>query len=145
MMVAVSHARIAGCLRGAFVVEGIEEADMVGPDLPHKVPQTPVIAVDEAPGLVTVRLTGEFDLANVAALEDVLERTSGHNHVNIDLTGCEFLDSSILRVLLRATTDARVRDRWLSATVPPRGSVVHRMLEIAGGFDLMDLTVAPDE
>jgi anti-anti-sigma factor len=116
---------------------------MVDRDPPYEVPHAPLITVDEVPGLVTVRLTGEFDMANVVALEEALEQTSSRNHVNVDLTGCEFLDSSILRVLLRATSDARARDRWLSATVPPRGTVVHRVLEIAGAFDLMDLTVAP--
>jgi anti-anti-sigma factor len=118
---------------------------MVDQDQPHEVPLAPVITVDEAPDVVTVRLTGEFDLANVPELEAALAQTSARNHVNVDLSGCQFLDSSILRVLLRATTDARARDRWLSATVPPPGSVVHRVLEIAGAFDLMDLTVAADE
>ena len=93
---------------------------MLDPNHPPGAPRAPVITVDESPGLVTVRLTGEFDMANVAEVEDVLERMSGHNHVNIDLTSCDFLDSSILRVLLRASSDARTRDRWLSVTVPPR-------------------------
>lgn len=118
---------------------------MLDPNHPPGAPRAPVITVDESPGLVTVRLTGEFDMANVAEVEDVLERLSGHNHVNIDLTRCEFLDSSILRVLLRASTDARTRDRWLSVTVPPPGSIVHRVLEIAGAFDLLDFTIAPVE
>ena len=65
--------------------------------------------------------------------------------MNIELTSCDFLDSSILRVLLRASSDARTRDRWLSVTVPPPGSIVHRVLEIAGAFELMDTTIAPVE
>jgi anti-anti-sigma factor len=117
---------------------------MVDPDRQQQVPRAHVISVDESPGLVTVRLTGEFDMANVAEVEDVLERTSRHNHVNLDLTSCEFLDSSILRVLLRATAAARTRDRWLSVSVPPPGSVVHRVLEIAGAFELMDVSIAPE-
>jgi anti-anti-sigma factor len=117
---------------------------MVDETQPRGMPQGPAIQVDESPGAVTVRLVGEFDLANADEVQDALEGVSGHNHVHIDLTACDFLDSSILRVLLRATSDARARDRWLSVTIPPAGSVVHRMLEVAGAFDLMEITVAPE-
>jgi anti-anti-sigma factor len=102
----------------------------------------PAIRIDEAPGLVTVQFIGEFDIANVDEVKAALERTARHNHVHLDLTRCDFIDSSVLGAFLRANNEARLRDRWLSATVPAEGSTVHRVLQIAGAFDLMDLTVA---
>jgi anti-anti-sigma factor len=108
----------------------------------RQVPEAPAIHVEAAPGIVTVRFVGEFDIANVGDVKAVLEETARHNHVHLDLTRCEFIDSSVLGALLRANNEARLRDRWLSGTVPPEGSVVYRVLQIAGAFELMDLTVA---
>jgi anti-anti-sigma factor len=117
------------------------EAYVTDDEQHRQLPGAPAIHVAETPGLVTVRLVGEFDIANVADVKAVLEETARHNHVHLDLTQCEFIDSSVLGALLRANNEARLRDRWLSGTVPPEGSVVYRVLQIAGAFDLMDLTI----
>lgn len=88
-------------------------------------PQIAVEPVDE--GYVAVVLAGEFDLENAAELEHELTTVLEGDkcYVLIDLSACEFLDSSILRVLVHAQreSDGRI---LLIGPQPP----VRRVLEV---------------
>jgi anti-anti-sigma factor len=59
------------------------------------------------PGIAAVQVSGELDLATVGTLEAGVERalTQGSAPLLIDLTGCEFIDSSVVSLLV----DLRVR------------------------------------
>ena len=55
-----------------------------------------------------IRVSGEIDLGTVSELETALARASrSAGSVCVDLSGCTFIDSTGLRVLLTAARDRR--------------------------------------
>ena len=90
------------------------------------------MATDREPdGVVTLRPTGELDIATADKLERALhsDRRPG-DQVVLDLAGLEFLDSTGLRVIVRAV-EAATREGW---DLRLRGGppAVRRVFEIAG-------------
>jgi anti-sigma B factor antagonist len=76
-----------------------------------------------------VRVRGELDLATAGDLEAALERTGARGRVVIDLSECEFLDSSGIRVLLTEAGRCESEGGSLAVVAPhPR---VRRPLELA--------------
>jgi anti-sigma B factor antagonist len=90
----------------------------------------------DAPGL-TVR--GEFDIAAVAQLELALDTAirESAGALILDLCDLEFLDSSGLRVVLRARASLARDERHLAIVCPP--GPVRRLIEVAGVADLLFL------
>jgi anti-anti-sigma factor len=90
------------------------------------------VATDRDPGgVITLRPTGELDIATAAKLERALhEGRRPGDEVILDLAGLEFLDSTGLRVIVKAV-EAAARDRWQLRLRhgPP---AVRRVFEIAG-------------
>jgi anti-sigma B factor antagonist len=80
-------------------------------------------------GLTLVRVRGELDQATSPALEEALEQAPPGEVVVLDLTGCSFIDSSAIRVLLTGVAHAESNGGSLSLVVPGPG--VLRALEIA--------------
>jgi anti-anti-sigma factor len=82
------------------------------------------LSVREAEGILAVRLDGEFDLAGVGAVENVLDRMSRQpplGRVVFDLSELSFLDLAGLQTILRA--DARGRASGCEVVVVrPRGT-----------------------
>jgi anti-anti-sigma factor len=82
-----------------------------------------LLAVDEADSTLRLRLTGDFDLAGVGAVENALHRLSQApppRRVVFDLRGLASLDVAGLRTILRA--DARGRaGSFEVVVVRPRG------------------------
>jgi anti-anti-sigma factor len=63
-------------------------------------------------------VTGELDLANVGELENRLHQLRAENaHVELDLSGLDFMDAAGLRVLAGAMASA-AEDHWLE--IEPR-------------------------
>lgn len=84
---------------------------------------------DDGQGGNFVRVRGELDMATSSELESALERTRAEGKVVIDLTECEFLDSSAIRVLLTWAARSESARGSLSLVAPdPR---IRRALEIA--------------
>jgi anti-anti-sigma factor len=52
-----------------------------------------------------IELDGELDLAVIGDFEESLERARGYRLVLIDLSGCEFLDSTGIAAVVRAHRD----------------------------------------
>ena len=79
--------------------------------------------------MARVRLIGEHDLATSEELLQTLEPLDGN--VLVDLTACEFIDSTVIAVLL-ASASARTRDRQRLELVFPPGGRIWRTLDITG-------------
>ena len=103
---------------GAFTVE-----EVYGPD-----------------GVTTLILAGELDMAASAAVRARVDAAAGLRGVVIDLAGATFLDSSMLKELLRAAADlGRYETQLVLAAVPPP---VQRLFELTRTSELF--TVVAD-
>jgi len=81
-----------------------------------------------------VTLRGEHDLASGEELKAALVTASRRRNVIVDLSGCTFIDSSVISVLLRASNELQERGGQLSLVIPRGG---HRAVRTV--FDLMSL------
>jgi anti-sigma B factor antagonist len=104
----------------------------------------PALRVESIPdqpdvGAITVRLSGEIDVANATALTDALEAVSepGRRLV-LDMADVTFIDSSGINVLLRATGWAG--DRHAGMSVQEASANVRKILQILGLTEHFGLT-----
>lgn len=90
-------------------------------------------------------LRGELDVAEVPRLERALDGAVADSAgaFVVDLCQLEFLDSSGIRVLLRARALLGREDRTLVLVCPP--GPVRRALELAGVSDLFTIYGSRDE
>jgi stage II sporulation protein AA (anti-sigma F factor antagonist) len=81
-------------------------------------------------GGTLVQVTGELDLATCGELEAALQAADLGTRVVIDLTACDFLDSSGLRVLMAgAGRSESAGGRVVLVAPDPR---IRRVLELTG-------------
>lgn len=80
-------------------------------------------------GGVVVRVEGELDMATSPNLEKALESADKDGRVVIDLTGCTFLDSSAVRVLLATARTTETANGRVALVARDPG--ILRVLEIA--------------
>lgn len=99
------------------------------------------IAEGEAPaGVSVVVLRGELDIAAAPALRARIDGESPGGTLVLDLAESTFVDSSVLRELLRARTELPARGvRLVLAAVPPQ---VRRLLDLTHTSELFEH--APD-
>jgi anti-sigma B factor antagonist len=91
---------------GAYALEDVE-----GPD-----------------GVTVLALAGELDIAACPALRSRVDAAAGRRAVVLDLSGATFVDSSMLKELLRAGMElSRYDTPLVLAGIPP---VVRRLLEL---------------
>jgi anti-anti-sigma factor len=83
-----------------------------------------------APGFTVVRLSGEHDLATSLAIRAALSSIDGN--VLLDLSDCEFVDSSVLRVLVEAAEERAPKGQRLELLVPDENERIARTLQISG-------------
>jgi anti-sigma B factor antagonist len=76
----------------------------------------------------TVTLSGEFDMANVPAVEAGLPEVQPGGRLVVDLRGLGFMDSSGVRVLM--TLDVRARSEGWTLVVVCGPGPVRRMLDL---------------
>ena len=84
------------------------------------------------PGAAVVTLRGEHDLATREACGDALARAGEDTDVLVDLSGCTFLDSTMIGLLVHASQVRSERGRRLELTIPPAAQAVHRVAAVAG-------------
>jgi anti-anti-sigma factor len=99
---------------------------------PHDQPEPAVELSTDAPGAVVVMLRGEHDLNSRPAVAAALERACEDADVLVDLTGCAFIDSTIIGVLVAAFQAQAEGGRRLELTVPPDAHAIRRVTQIAG-------------
>ena len=123
-----------GRLRRLSVYSGRDEALSSLAALNAMAPAPTEFAVEagrEAGGVLTLRPTGELDIATAARLERaLLDGREPGDEVVLDLGALEFIDSTGLRVIVRGVEAAR-RDGW-ELRLRPGPPPVQRVFEIAG-------------
>lgn len=82
------------------------------------------------PGCRVIAVAGEVDLAVTEQLIDALRQMADDDQVFVDLSGCEFLDSTGLAVLVRARNELRDEGHRLAVFAP--SAQVARLLEVTG-------------
>ena len=84
-----------------------------------------------------VSLRGEHDLASSAALRDALGPLFGD--VLVDLSACEFVDSTVIGALIAAAQDLEREGHRLALVVPPENANIMRTLEIVRIGELLQI------
>ncbi len=84
-----------------------------------------------SPRACIVTLRGEHDASTSEAVTLALMLARGYANVLVDLSGCAFVDSSVISALLRAAQRARKRGGAVQLVVPVDATTVRRTLEIA--------------
>jgi anti-sigma B factor antagonist len=91
-------------------------------------------------GLATIVLAGELDMAASAAVRQHVDAAAGLRGLVIDLSGATFIDSSMLKELLRAGAElSRYETRLVLAAIPPP---VQRLFQLTRTHEMF--TVAED-
>jgi anti-anti-sigma factor len=99
--------------------------------------------VEELPssdGVATVVLSGELDMAAAPELRERVDAAAGRRALVIDLGAATFIDSAVLKELLRARAELSARDARLvlAGVAPP----VRRLLDLTRTSELFE--DAPD-
>ena len=86
-----------------------------------------------------VVLGGEHDLSSAEALRQTFHQSLGRcDHLIVDLSAVEFIDSTTIRVLMETRGHAIERDRKLSVVLGT-AAIVERVLEISGILKLVNV------
>jgi anti-sigma B factor antagonist len=89
-----------------------------------------LVEVEQTNGTVIVRLQGEFDLSNSAQVEGaLLNAVDEARSIVIDLSATTFVDSSVVRALIRPT---RSENLHVALVVPEANTAVHRVVTLMG-------------
>lgn len=90
-------------------------------------------------GTVTLRLSGELDLAGAPELEAAIEdaMADADSRLVIDFSGLTFIDSTGIAILVAAMGDERAAGRL--AFVPSTAPAVTRVLKLTGVEERMPL------
>jgi anti-anti-sigma factor len=110
------------------------DGDHDGRDGDRGLPQAAVqveFHAPRAPGYAAVvSLLGEHDLATSDAIGGALEPLLGN--VLVDLSDCEFLDSTVIGLLLRQSERLKRDGHQLEVLLPASSETVGRVFDIAG-------------
>jgi anti-sigma B factor antagonist len=89
-----------------------------------------LIDTDPHPGVRQIAVEGELDLSNAEELREALDRAAGYSLVLIDLSECEFIDSTGLSIIIHADNAMKEESRHLALFGV--SNQVHRAIEIMG-------------
>ena len=91
-------------------------------------------------GISLVELSGELDIAATSEVRACVDDAAGRRGLVLDLSGATFVDSSMLKELLRASAElSRYETRLVLAGITP---AVRRVLELTRTTELF--TIADD-
>ena len=88
-------------------------------------------------GISLVELSGELDIAATSAVRSCVDEAAGRRGLVLDLSGATFVDSSMLKELLRASAELdRYETTLVLAGITP---AVRRVFELTRTTDLFTL------
>jgi len=82
------------------------------------------------PYAAIVSLHGEHDLATAATIRDAL--SSLYGPILLDLSPCEFIDSTVIRAVLDKHRQLETDGHRVDLLVPPDRKVIRRVLDVSG-------------
>jgi anti-anti-sigma factor len=88
------------------------------------------------------RLGGEHDLTSAVDIQEALGRSGAP--FSVDLTACEFIDSTIVRLLMRDHQSRLREGQRLELRVPAENISITRTVAISGLADLTTVQVGYD-
>ena len=89
------------------------------------------------PGVALVQLAGEHDLYSGDEVRESLEQSLAHcDHLIVDLSAAEFIDSTIVAVLIQTMKSATELDRKFNVVLGT-ALAVERILEVTGVIPLL--------
>jgi anti-anti-sigma factor len=83
-----------------------------------------------APGLAVVRMRGEHDISTAPELAQALEQAAAQSNVLVDLSECEFIDSTSMGLLIRNARKVQARGEQLVVVIPSEPSYVARVAHL---------------
>jgi anti-sigma B factor antagonist len=91
----------------------------------------PAVEIEQpAPGLAVVRMRGEHDLSTAPGLGLALDQAAAHSNVVVDLSECDFIDSSVIGLLLSTADKVRAQAEQLVVVIPPESKNVARVADL---------------
>jgi anti-sigma B factor antagonist len=96
------------------------------------------VSVEEpSPGRIVIAVAGEIDVSTAPQLERALAEAGAEKRVVLDLSECQFIDSSGLRTLLGARSAAESAGGSLALVVADSGLL--RVFEVVGLGDVLEI------
>ena len=101
------------------------------------------VTIEERGDTVHVTLLGELDISNATRLEEDLQRVEAGNPalLLLDLSRLDFMDSTGLRLLIRA--DARAREGGRRLVLVRGNEMVQRVLRVTGLDERLEIVDDP--
>jgi anti-anti-sigma factor len=113
--------------------------------LPRKEAVKPIEVSYHDPDIAIVTLLGEHDLAGGEELEQTLRQLlQSGEHIVVDLSETEFIDSSVLNNLVRATNEGRELGLSLVLQLSTAPNV-RRVLEVTGLLERLPCASSREE
>lgn len=105
--------------------------------------EKPRVTVRQIPGAALIELAGEHDVSTQDAVELAVAAIGPGEACVVDLSGAAFIDSSILAVLIRATS--RHGACATTIVVAPPGSAAARLFELTQATSVVQVCPSLDE
>jgi anti-anti-sigma factor len=103
-------------------------------------PSRPAVDLEILPAWgVVVTLRGEHDLSTVAELDNALARALQQARVLVDLSTCEFIDSTIIKALLAAHAQQLDSGGRFELVIPPEARQVERLAQLIRLHEVMPI------
>jgi anti-anti-sigma factor len=93
----------------------------------------------EAQGFAVVTLHGEHDLSTERALVRALDEAAAHSNVLVDLSDCDFMDSTVIAALLRVARTVTERGEQVALLIPAAQRQVTRVAEMTHLGELLTI------
>jgi anti-anti-sigma factor len=94
------------------------------------------VAVERLAGRVSVVvMEGEHDIGTQPELTRALDRATEratHSSVLVDLTRCDFIDSTVIAALIKAAQLQQARGEQLVLVIPSETRMVYRVTQVSG-------------
>lgn len=103
-------------------------------------PSRPAVDLEIQPAWgAVVTLRGEHDLSTVAELDNALARALQQARVLVDLSTCEFIDSTIIKSLLAASAQQLDSGGRFELVIPPEARQVERLAQLIRLHEVMPI------